>query len=429
MMATPHRVVIVGGGFGGLYAAQTLNRAPVAVTLIDRRNFHLFQPLLYQVATGGLSPANIAAPLRAVLKRQRNCRVILGEVTGFDAAGKQVLLGEERVPFDSLILAAGAGNFYFNHPEWEQHAPGLKTIEEATEIRARVLAAFERAERDADLGRRRRHLTFVLVGGGPTGVEMAGAVAELAHHTLRKDFRSIEPSAARILLVEGHDRVLPPFPPKLSHRAELSLRRMGVEVWTSSKVNDIRADHVLVERHGREERIDTSTIIWTAGVRASPLGKALTDATGAQLDKGGRVIVGKDLSVPEHPNVFVIGDLAAATYPDGKPLPGVAPVAMQGGRYVAKLIRARVEGKSDPGPFKYWDKGNIATIGRNSAVVDLYWLRFSGWLAWVTWLFVHIMYLVQFQNRLLVLMQWFWNYITRNRAARLITGEEARRLM
>lgn len=426
-MPTPsHQVVIVGGGFGGLYAAQKLRRCPVEVTLIDRRNFHLFQPLLYQVATGALSPANIAAPLRNVLKKQKNCRVILGEVTDFDVPGKNVLIGDEKVPFDSLIVAAGAGNFYFNHPEWEQHAPGLKSIEEATAIRARVLKTFEQAEHAKDASTRQRLLTFVIVGAGPTGVEMAGAISELARHTLRNEFRTFDPASTKIILVEGHNRVLPPFPERLSGKALRALVRMGIDVRTSAKVQDIQADHVLVEQGGVDERIDSSTIIWAAGVRASPLGKKLADATGGKLDRGGRIVVEKDLSVPGHPSIFVIGDLSAGTYPDGKPLPGVAPVAMQGGQYVANVIRRRIDNRTPPEPFRYWDKGNMATIGRNAAVVDLYWLRFSGWLAWMTWLFVHIMYLVQFQNRLLVLFQWFWNYATRNRSARLISGDHAK---
>ncbi len=424
-----HRVVIVGGGFGGLNAAQQFNKAKVEVTLIDRRNFHLFQPLLYQVATGELSPANIASPLRGVLKKQRNCRVFLGEVTGFDIAKKEVILGNERIPFDSLIVAAGAGNSYFAHPEWERLAPGLKSVEDATHIRTRVLLAFEAAERAGQLAPeadpvRKRAPTFVIVGGGPTGVEMAGAISELARLTLANNFRTLNPASARILLVEGHSRVLPPFPESLSAKAAKTLSKVGVEVWTSSKVLDIQPDHVIVEHNGVKERIETSTVVWAAGVKASPLGKFLADATGAAIDRAGRVVVNNELSLPDHPEIFVVGDLAAATFPDGKPLPGVAPVAMQGGKYVAKVICSRVENRSSPGPFHYWDKGNMATIGRNAAVVDLYWFRFSGWLAWMTWLFVHIMYLVQFQNRLLVLLQWFYNYITRNRSARLITGDE-----
>lgn len=426
MSTAAHRVVIIGGGFGGLNAAQALNKVPVDVTLIDRRNFHLFQPLLYQVATGGLSPANIATPLRSILRKQRNCKVLLGEVIGFDVPNKQVLLKEEKIAYDSLIVATGAGNSYFGHDEWEKQAPGLKSIEEATEIRRRILTAFEEAERHIDAGAaaRQRLLTFVVVGGGPTGVEMAGSIAELAHHTLRHDFRSLNPATARIILIEGHDRVLPPFPEQLSAKAKQALAQMGVQVWNSAKVKDIQADHVMVDMNGSVQRLDTSTVIWAAGVKASPLGKLLADATGATVDRGGRVPVGRDLSIANHPNIFVLGDLAIATWPDGKPLPGVAPVAMQGGKYVARVIRSRVENRPTPGPFKYWDKGSMATIGRNKAVVDLYWFRFSGRLAWVTWLFIHLMYLVAFHNRVLVLTQWFWNYITRNRAARLITGED-----
>jgi NADH dehydrogenase len=422
----PHRVVIVGGGFGGLNAAKGLRKAPVEVTLIDRRNHHLFQPLLYQVATGALSPANIAAPLRGVLRKQPNCRVLMGEVTGFDVAHNEVMLGEERVAFDRLIVAAGAGNFFFGRPEWERHAPGLKSLEEATHIRGRILSAFEAAERLGIEGRDQRCLmTFVIVGGGATGVEMAGAISELSRNTLVRNFRSLDPAKSRIVLIEGTSRVLPPFPESLSEKARRSLERIGVEVWTSAKVNDIQADHVMVERNGAVERVDTATVIWAAGVKASPLGKLLADAAGATIDRGGRVVVNKDLTVPGHPNIFVIGDLAAGVYPDGKPLPGVAPVAMQGGNYVADAIKKRLKGQTQSAPFRYWDKGSMATIGRNAAVVDLYWFRFSGWFAWMTWLFIHIMYIVEFQNRLLVLMQWFGNYVTRNRAARLITGQDA----
>jgi len=423
MNATPHRVVIIGGGFAGLNAALKLRRANVQITLIDKRNFHLFQPLLYQVATGGLSPANIAAPLRGVLRKQRNCAVLLGEVTGFDVAGKLVHVGDETLPFDTLIVAAGAGNFYFNHPEWERFAPGLKTIEEATGIRARLLAAFEIAERVDDESERKRLLTFVIVGAGPTGVEMAGAISELARHTLRYNFRKIDPSTARIILMEGYSRVLPPFHESLSARAARSLASMNVEVWTSSRVQDIKGDHVMVEHEGTQKRVDTSTVIWAAGVKASPLGGMLAEAAGTTIDRGGRVMVEKDLSVPKYPDIFVVGDLSAATYPDGKPLPGVAPAAIQQGQYVAGVIRHRVEGRTPPPAFRYFDKGSVATIGRNHAVVDLYWFRFGGWFAWVTWLFVHIMYLIAFQNRVLVMTQWAWNYISRNRAARLITGD------
>jgi NADH:quinone reductase (non-electrogenic) len=423
-MGERHKVVIIGGGFGGLTAAQALRRADVGVTLIDRRNFHLFQPLLYQVATGGLSPANIAAPLRSVLKSQRNTRVLLGEVTGFDIPGKAVLLGDERVPFDSLIVAAGAVNNYFGKPEWEMHAPGLKSIEEATEIRRRVLTAFEAAERFTGPEDRQKHMTFVVVGGGATGVEMAGAIAELARHTLRRDFRGIDTASARIILVEGGDRLLQVYPDKLSRKAEQALRRLGVEVWTSSKVKDIQDEHVVVERDGKSQRIDTVTVIWGAGVKASPLGKMIAEATGAQVDRGGRVIVQPDLTLPGHPNVYVIGDMAAAVS-NGQPVPGVAQGAIQEGRFAARAIIKRLAGDTNVGSFTYWDKGNMATIGRNAAVAEIGPIKVSGFLAWLVWLFVHIVYLISFSNRVMVLFQWFWNYLTRNRSARLITGEDS----
>ena len=424
MSKTGHQVVIIGGGFGGLYAAQNLRSSSAEITLIDRRNFHVFQPLLYQIATGGLSPANIASPLRSIVRRQKNCRVVLGEVTGFDLEKNEVLLGDERVRFDSLIVAAGAQNHYFAHPEWEAHAPGLKTIEDATEIRRKILLAFEKAERSTSLEERQRLLTFVIVGGGPTGVELAGAISELAHHTLRHEFRTINPASARILLVEGHDRVLQTFPEKLSARAGRSLRALGVELVLSAHVKQIACDHAVIENASGIQKIATESVIWAAGVRASPLAELLALATGAAVDRGGRITVNADLTVGQHPHIFAIGDLALARYPDGKPLPGVAPVAMQQGRYVARLILNRVQGHAhNPEPFRYWDKGSMATIGRNAAVVDLYFFAFSGWLAWLTWLFIHISYLIEFQNRFLVMFQWFWGYVTRNRSARLITGQ------
>jgi NADH dehydrogenase len=417
--------VIIGGGFGGLTAAQALRRADVDVTLVDRRNFHLFQPLLYQVATGGLSPANIAAPLRSVLKRQRNCRVVLGEVSGFDIPGRAVLLGNERVSFDSLIVAAGAVNNYFGKPEWEEHAPGLKSVEDATDIRRRVLSAFEKAEQCQTASERACYMTFVVVGGGATGVEMAGAISELSRHTLRNDFRALDPATARIVLVEGGPRVLAAFAEKLSAKAERALQKMGAEVWTSSKVKEIEADHVMVERGGTIHRIETTTVVWGAGVKASPLGKLIADATGAQVDRGGRVVVQPDLTVPGHPNIYVIGDMAAAVS-NGQPVPGVATSAIQEGKFAAQAIKYRLSGKP-VGTFTFWDKGSMATIGRNAAVCQIGWLKLTGFIAWLAWLFVHIIYLISFSNRVMVLFQWFWNYVTRNRSARLITGEEARR--
>jgi NADH dehydrogenase len=422
-----HRVVIIGGGFGGLHAALRLKKAPVQVTLIDRRNFHLFQPLLYQVAVGGLSPANIASPLRALLKRQRNARVILGEVIDIDAAERKVILNDGELPYDSLIVATGARHHYFGKEGWEALAPGLKTIEDATEIRRRILLAFEAAERETDPAKVRAWLTFVIVGGGPTGVELAGAVGELAHHTLRNNFRNINPADAHILLLEAVDRILPPYPPKLSAKAAKALARLGATVWTNAKVTEIQPDAVAVDRNGQVEWIPARTVLWAAGVQASPLGRILAQKTGVELDRAGRVMVEQDLSVRGRPEVFVIGDLAHVRGPDGKPLPGVAPAAIQQGRYVAEVIQTQLAGKPAPRPFRYKDYGNLATIGRAAAVADLGWIQFSGYFAWLAWLFIHLIKLVQFENRVLVLLQWAWNYFTRNRSARLITGEETSR--
>ncbi len=431
--STPkHRVVIVGGGFGGMLAARGLNKKSVEVTLIDRRNFHLFQPLLYQVATGGLSPANIAAPLRSVFRTQRNASVLLGDVIGFDLTAKTVQLRDgTALPFDSLILATGATHHYFGKTEWEAVAPGLKTIEDATEIRRRVLTAFEKAEREPDATARVRLLNFVVVGGGPTGVEMAGAIRELALHTMRYDFRAIDPASCRVMLVEGQDRLLAAFDPRLSGKAKTALERMGITVLLDCHVVDIQPDHVLVKPDSGKadaSRIDTNTVVWAAGVKANPLGKLLADAIGnVVVDRSGRVVVNPDCSVGSHSNVFVIGDLANYAAADGKPLPGVAPVAMQQGQYVADVIARRVNRQSPRGPFQYWDKGSMATIGRAKAVAETKGIRFSGFIAWLAWLFIHILYLARFENRVLVMFQWFWNFITRNRAARLITGERAER--
>lgn len=417
---TRHRVVILGGGFGGLYAAKVLGKAPVDVTVVDRRNFHLFQPLLYQVATGALSPGEIASPLRHVLSRFRNTCVLLGNVDEIDVAARQILVDNDRLPYDSLIVATGATHHYFGHDEWRQYAPGLKSIEDATEIRHRILVAFEAAEREPDPEKRRQWLTFVVIGGGPTGVELAGALGEIANDTLRNDFRRINPAEANILLIEGSDRVLGTFPPELSAKAERSLIRLGVRVRKGLAVN-VDAEGVTVKNGDVETRIACRTALWAAGVQASPLGKLLHEKAGAPIDRTGRVIVERDLSVPGHPEIFVIGDLA--TYKqDGKELPGVAPVAMQEGSYAAQVIVSRLKGKTID-PFRYRDKGSMATIGRAAAVADVFGFRFSGWLAWMAWLFIHLMYLVEFDNRLLVLTQWTYNYFTHNRGARLITGD------
>jgi NADH dehydrogenase len=417
-----HHVVIVGGGFGGLYAARALRRAPARVTLVDRRNFHLFQPLLYQVATGGLSPGQIAAPLRSVLERHRRTTVLLAEVVDVDPAAKRLVFRDGEISYDTLVIAAGTDNFYFGHDEWRAHAPGLKSVEEALEIRRRVLLAFEAAEREDDAERRRALLTFVVVGGGPTGVELAGALAEIARHTLRGEFRRLDPSQAHVILVEGADRVLPPFVPELSSSAKDALEKLGVSVRTGAMVRGVDASGVTLAMNGREELIAAHTVLWAAGVRPSGLARVIAERTGAELDKSGRVIVGPELTVPAHPEIFVIGDMAHAKDEQGAPLPGVAPVAMQEGKYVATTIRARLEGRAAR-PFRYWNRGTLATIGRSKAVADLRFVRLSGFIAWVLWLFIHLLYLVEFQNRVLVLIQWAWSYLTWDRGARLITGE------
>jgi NADH dehydrogenase len=421
----PHRVVILGGGFGGLYAAKALRRAPVELTLIDRRNFHLFQPLLYQVATGGLSPGEIASPLRYVLRRSRNTEVLLGEVVDLDIAGRRVILRDGEAPYDTLIVATGSSHHYFGNDQWEPLAPGLKTIEDATEIRRRILLAFEKAEREPDAEARAAWLTFVVVGGGPTGVELAGALGEIANDTLRHDFRHIDPASSRILLLEGGGRVLPAYPADLSAQAEESLIRLSVRPMTDAVVTAIDEAGVTVRRGGQEERIATRTVLWAAGVAASPLGRILAERGGARLDRAGRVIVEPDLTIAGHPEILVIGDLANFSHQTGTPLPGVAPVAMQEGRYAAELVRQRMAGKT-VAAFHYHDKGSLATIGRAAAVADFGRIHMHGMLAWLTWLFVHLLYLVEFDNRLLVLIQWAYSYITRNRGARLITGDGAK---
>ncbi len=421
-MAGRHRVVIIGGGFGGLSAAVGLKRAPVDVTLIDRCNYHLFQPLLYQVATGALSPANIASPLRNIVRNQRNAQVLLGEAVGLDAANRRLILSDGTAHYDTLIVAAGASHQYFGHDEWEEFAPGLKTIEDATHMRRRILLAFEAAERERDPEKLRAWMTFVIAGAGPTGVELAGALGEIANDTLRRDFRDIDPSKAQIILVEGADRVLPGYPPKLSAAAGKMLERLGVTIRTGAMVTDIRKESVTIREGEGTETIPARTVLWAAGVLASPLGRFLSTEAGAALDKAGRVIVEPDLTVAGHPEIFVIGDLANFSHQTGKPLPGVAQTAIQGGRYVAKTIERRLHGEKTA-PFHYVDKGNLATIGRGAAVADLPWLRLSGVPAWLLWIFVHLFTILEFQNRLLVFVQWAFFYFTYDRSARLITGK------
>ena len=424
-----HQVVIIGGGFGGLYAAQQLGRADVEVTLIDKRNFHLFQPLLYQVAMGGLSPGDIASPLRGVLSAQKNTRVLMGEVTDVDPNQQAVSLNDGRtVPYDSLIVATGMSHFYFGRDDWADAAPGLKTVEDALEMRRRIFAAFEKAENTTDPDLRQTLLTFVIVGGGPTGVELAGSMAELAHHTLRHDFRHIDTTASRILLVEGMDRVLPPFPPELSARAQTDLEKMGVEVLTKSLVTDIAGHQITIKQGDELTALNAGTVLWAAGVRDPGMGGILAASTGAERDRSGRVMVSDDLSLPTHPNIFVVGDLAhfahqgvGAASPEGnRPLPGVAPVAMQEGKYVAKLIQKQLKDDTLP-PFEYKDSGSLAVIGRHAAVVNLPWAKLTGFPAWFVWLFVHIFYLIEFDNKLMVMTQWGANYLTRKQGSRLIT--------
>jgi len=429
-----HRVVVVGGGFGGLQAVQGLRDAPVDVVVIDRRNFHLFQPLLYQVATGALSPGEIASPLRGVLKRQRNATVVLAEVTGLDLERRVVHVRgvgggrEADIAYDTLIVAAGAGHSYFGHDEWAAVAPGLKTLEDALELRRRILLAFEAAEVEPDPEIRRARLTFVVVGAGPTGVELAGQIAEIARDTVRRDFRHIDPSVARVLLVEGADRVLTTFDPSLSRSAERQLEQLGVTVMTGRLVTHIDAEGVvLTTPDGGEERVASRTVVWAAGVAASPLGRALGQASGAPVDRAGRVTVRPDLTLPGHPEVMAVGDMTRVE--DGRggvlPLPGVAPTAMQQGRHAARVVAARVAGHPEPGPFRYSDKGNLATIGRLRAVGELKGVRLRGLVAWLAWLTVHLFYLTGLQNRVLVLIRWTVSFLTRGRGARLITGDDA----
>ncbi len=419
-----HHVVIIGGGFGGLHAAQSLGNAPVRVTLIDKRNFHLFQPLLYQVATGGLSPADISSPLRSILNKHQNIKVLMGEVKDVDPHQQKIFLNKGEITYDTLIVATGVSHHYFGNDQWAPTAPGLKTVEDALEMRRRIFMAFEAAEKETDAEKRRAWLTFVIVGGGPTGVELAGAIAELAYSTLKKDFRNIDTAEAKIVLVEGMDRVLPPYDPELSAKAEASLVKLGVKVQTKAMVTNI-ADKVVTIRQGENiEEIETRTVLWAAGVKASAMGKILAEHTGAELDRVGRVMVESDLSIKGYPQIFAIGDLANFTKPDGKPLAGVAPVATQEGKYVAQLISKRLVGETLPA-FEYHDAGSLSVIGRNSAVAEIGKVKLSGFIAWLIWIFVHIYYLIEFDNKLVVFIQWTWSYFTRKRGARLITGDES----
>ncbi len=413
---TRPRIVIVGAGFGGLVAARALRKVAAKVTVIDRRNYHLFQPLLYQVATAGLSPADIASPIRGILRDQANADVFMGRVVGVDGARREVMIegGDRRIPYDYLIIAAGARHAYFGHDEWEDVAPGLKKIDDATAIRHRILVAFEKAETTSDPEERRRLLTFVIVGGGPTGVEMAGAIAELAKKTLVRDFRTIDPASARVILVEGGPRVLLAFPEDLAAKALRSLERLGVEVLTNTPVELCDADGVV----SGGQRIEARTILWAAGVQAAPAAKWLQ----AERDRAGRVKVNADLSVPGEPDIFVIGDNAAVMQANGQPVPGVAPAAKQMGAYVARVIAGRIAGKPVAEPFRYRNYGNFATIGRHAAVADFGWLRLSGYPAWLLWGAAHIYFLIGFRNRLAVMLDWLWAYITFQRGVRLITG-------
>ncbi|HXG39756.1 MAG TPA: NAD(P)/FAD-dependent oxidoreductase [Candidatus Limnocylindrales bacterium] len=424
----PHRVVVVGGGFGGLYAARELGKDPrVELTVVDRRNFHLFQPLLYQVATGALAPGEIAQPLRSILRRYRNTTVILGQAVGLDPERREVLLSDGgTVAYDSLIVATGARFSYFGNDAWAPFAPGLKSIDDATEIRRRIFIAFEAAEREANPERRVEWMTFVIVGAGPTGVELAGALGEIAHDTLRRDFRSINPPDARIVLVEALDRVLPTYPEDRSRSAQRQLESLGVQVRTRTRVVHVDDRSVRVQTEAGDETIPTRTVLWAAGVLASSFARKVAEATGAEVDRAGRVKVGPDLTVPGHPEIFVIGDAALMPWQPGRPVPGVAQGAIQSGKYVARVIRRRLSGEP-VAPFRYRDLGDVAIIGRLAGVTNIGWLgpfgRQGGFPAWLLWLGIHIFYLIGFANRIVVTVRWAWSFLTHGRGSRLITGQ------
>jgi NADH dehydrogenase len=417
----PH-VVIVGGGFAGLYAAKELGKALVKVTLIDKRNFHLFQPLLYQVATGSLSPAEICSPLRLVVGKNKNTHVILDEVIDINPEEKQVIMREGILNYDYLIIGTGVSHHYFGNDQWEKDAPGLKSIENALDIRRKIFLAFEEAEKVSSMEEKEEWLTFAIVGGGPTGVELAGAIAEIAHRIIKDDFKEIDTTKAKILLIEGMNRILPPYPEDLSQKAKESLEYLGVTVLTNRMVTNIEKSRVNIRYGEEEETIKARTILWAAGVKASSLGKIIVEKTNAESDRVGRIIVEPNLSIKDYPNIFVVGDLANFSHQDNKPLPGIAPVAMAQGQYMSKYIKADIKGETIP-PFRYVDKGSLAVIGDNHAVVNLGFIKLSGFIAWLVWVFAHIYYLIEFDSKLVVMIEWGWNYVTRGRGARLITGE------
>lgn len=422
-MSGRHKVIIIGGGFGGLSAAQALKSAPVDVTLIDRRNYHLFQPLLYQVATGSLSPGEVAAPLRGILGRQKNTRVLLGDVVDIDPVAKRVVLEDgASFEYDSLIVAAGSQTSYYGHDDWQKWAPGLKSIDEATTLRHKILYAFEVAERLDDPAQRRAWLTFAIVGAGPTGVELAGAIGEIARQTLKHDFRSIHPEDAQIILLDGAPRLLMAFPEDLAKKAERPLAKLGVQIRMNAMVHELTRDGISYQVNGTTQSLSTKTVIWAGGVTVSPLAKTLAKRTGAETDRGGRIKVGPDLTIPKSPEIYVVGDLALSIDRHGKPLQGVAQVAMQGGAYAAKVIARKVKGRPKPAAFNYFDKGNMAVIGRAAAVADIFGVHVWGLPAWLVWAFIHLMYIVEFQSRIVVFIKWAIQDVTFSRGARLITG-------
>lgn len=424
----PHRVVIIGGGFGGLYAARALADEPVRVTLVDRRNFHLFQPLLYQVATGILGPGEITAPLRHILRKQKNAAVLLGEVVDIDSQNRRVMLADGVIEYDTLVVAAGMKNHYYGHDDWEKAAPGLKSIEDSGWIRQKIFFAFEVAEREPDPVQRKAWLTFVVVGSGPTGVELTGMLAEIAKDTLKEDFRSFRPEDSEILLVDAAERILPSFPPELSGKATKTLEELGVRIRNGTKVTAIDDSGLTVQGPAGEERIASRTVLWAAGVSGSPLGAKLAERTGALLDRIGRIRVGPDLTLTGHPEIFVLGDLAHIPGKDGNPLPGLAPVATQGGRYAARVIGNRLRGQAPPAPFSYFDKGTMAVIGRHAAVADIGPFHFGGIVAWLMWLFIHLMLLVNFESRLVVFIRWAFSYFTFSRGSRVLLAVGTMRL-